>query len=152
MTPDSTVPSDTDRRVEIRRRLAMAKIAASNAPETFWHTFVEDTEHLLKRVELLEQAYEHAKESRVKYERRVIQWREQCSLATRERDAALVNAKQLQGRLDTAEGRVAHFAAQHQPHDNLFKTCRSCKDGYGEPLPWPCKDAEAAGLGEGDGQ
>jgi hypothetical protein len=54
---------------------------------------------------------------------------------------------QLQGRLDTAEGRVAHFAAQHQPHDNLFKTCRSCKDGYGDPLPWPCADAVALGLG-----
>lgn len=48
-----TVPS-TERRVEIRRRLAMAKIAASNAPDTFWHTFVEDTELLLGQVEELE--------------------------------------------------------------------------------------------------
>jgi len=48
-----TVPS-TERRVEIRRRLAMAKIAASNAPDTFWHTFVEDTEYLMGQVEELE--------------------------------------------------------------------------------------------------
>lgn len=50
-------------------------------------------------------------------------------------------AASLQARLDTAEGRLAHFAAQHQPYDNMFRTCRTCKDGYGEPRPWPCEDA-----------
>jgi hypothetical protein len=155
MTPDSTVPSDTARRVEIRRRLAMAKIASSNAPDTFWHTFVEDTEHLLKRVELLEQTYEHAKEQRVEYERRVIGWREQCSLATRERDLALVNAGQLQGRLDTAEGQLATARELHTNgiwtvhSDNLMWDEEGCVHCRRE---WPCDTVRALGLGEGDGQ
>ena len=161
------VPSDTNRLAEIAARLAdldaKIKLRAENAKrgivtpigaaaDRLNQYAPMDLAFLLRRLDLMTTAYQHAKEQRDKYAQRVIGWREQCSLATRERDAALVQAKQLQGRLDTAEGRLAHFAAQHQPHDNLFKTCRTCKDGYGDPLPWPCADASDLGLGEEAGR
>jgi hypothetical protein len=51
-----------EREAEIRRRLEMAKAASANAPGTFWHTFVENTEHLLKRNALLEGQLAKARE------------------------------------------------------------------------------------------
>lgn len=66
--------------------------------------------------------------------------------------ALIVNAPSdlefLLGRVEELERQLARFVAQHQPHDNLFKTCRTCKNGYGDPLPWPCEDAKALGLAE----
>jgi len=59
---------------------------------------------------------------------------------------ALAEVAHLQERLDTAEGRLAPFAAQHRPCKNMFRTCVTCRDGYGEPLPWPCKDASRLDL------
>jgi len=98
MTAES--PSTTDRLAEIRRHLEMAQAATANVPGTFWHTFTEDMEVLLKRRALLERAYEDAKEIRDKYGRRVIEWREAAENAKAE------NAR-LRARLDTAEGQLA---------------------------------------------
>lgn len=46
--------SEADRLAEIRRTLKMAKMASTNAPGTFWHTFTENTEFLLELVGVLE--------------------------------------------------------------------------------------------------
>lgn len=64
-----------------------------------------------------------------------------AAAAGHERDEALSLVEHLQGQL-------AHFVAQHQPCKNLFQTCVTCRDAYGEPVPWPCAEAKRLGLGE----
>lgn len=63
-----------------------------------------------------------------------------------ELESARARVGVLEGQLATAQEQLAHFAAQHQPHNNMYRTCRTCKDGYGEPRPWPCEDALRLGL------
>lgn len=88
-----------------------------------------DIAHLLKRVRVLEKAFGHAKESRSKYERRVIEWREAAESAAKERDAykrakqenderfmterdeAREEVLRLRARLDTAEAGLRELAS-----------------------------------------
>lgn len=99
------IRSRVDHQLKLDR--SVNTLAARNLAEA-----VDDRAYLLRRHDLLADAYEHAKEQKAKYEQRVIGWREQCSLATRERDAALVNARQLQERLDAATARVGVLEGQ----------------------------------------
>lgn len=214
MTPDSTVPSDTDRLAEIAARLAdldaKIKLRAENAERGIvtplgaaadrLHQYAPmDLEFLLGKVEsliahngeLVKEIYFQAKRA----------------------DEQKALAKQLQGRLDTAEGQLRkvaslqceptgdhedaselgwedgynaalaearHLAAEvlpetiadrHSPmevylefHEFPVQSSKRviCAECSGNPVPWdideasivlwPCKDAAALGLGEGDGQ
>lgn len=183
MTPDSTVPSDTDRLAEIQKRLDAFHLHAGRPP---WDEHVSRNRDALERNAPGDLAFllgELDDAQRL--------FDALGSEAAEELKAAHATLASLQGRLDTAEGQLAKWKEIHKPEKRytpddgetsyaeyseaadasfdgvgtarsvtFFEICSHCAslelgDGfaldYRESL-WPCKDAEAAGLGEGDGQ
>jgi hypothetical protein len=180
MTPDSTVPSDTDRLAEAAPLTDedLEAIASRGKPSRIEAGMLVTEVYRLRA---------EAEEFRQAMNRNGFLWAETYNKlkAAREENASL------QGRLDTAEGQLAKWREIHQPERRytpddgetsyatyleaaddysagsgtpvsvtFFEVCSHCASiemvegcghDYRESL-WPCKDAEAAGLGEGDGQ
>ncbi|MEU5157343.1 hypothetical protein [Glycomyces sp. NPDC021274] len=161
MTPDSTVPSDTD-------RLAEAPASLSDEELTLYGDLLDTTPSTWP----------------------ALTWTDEVRLLT-EAQRARAEVQSLQGRVNTAEGRLAKWREIHQPERRytpddgetsyatyaesadasfdgvgtprsvtFFEVCSHCASlemaegcghDYKESL-WPCETARALGLGEGDGQ
>lgn len=127
--------SEADRIAEIRRTLKMAKLASANAPGTFWHTFTENTEFLLGKVESL-LAHNGVLVTEVRFQA------ERADSFRSERDAATARVGVLEGQLATAR---EELAARPKPRPRAtvkvsLTKCTWCLEDRREMSEWEQKN------------